>query len=57
MVEKVFYESRPFIYLALAGYALTGPYASPIAFWSGLVLIGAAGVILRLRAKWRGYIS
>jgi hypothetical protein len=56
MVEKVFYEARPFIYLSLAVYALLGPYSSAVTFWSALLLIGAAGSILRLRARWRGYL-
>jgi len=56
MLEKTFYEARPFVYLGLAIYALTGPYASPMAFWSGMVLLFAAGFILKLRARWRGYI-
>ena len=56
MVEKAFYEARPFIYLGLGVYALTGPYASPIAFWSGMLLLFAAGTILKLRARWRGYL-
>jgi hypothetical protein len=56
MLEKTFYEARPFIYLGLGIYALAGPYSSPVAFWSGLLLMGSAGFILRLRARWRGYL-
>ena len=56
MMEKVWYESRPFLYLGLAIFALKGPYASSVGHFSGALLIIAATTVFSLRAKARGLI-
>lgn len=52
-LERFFYESKPFICLALAVYALTSPDPNKIALVSALALLIAGTFILRSRFKNR----
>lgn len=52
-LERFFYESKPFICLALAVYAFASPTPSPVALLSGLALLIAGTFILRGRFKHR----
>ena len=52
-LERFFYESKPFICLALAVYALASPDPNHIAMVSALALMVAGTFILRNRFKNR----
>ena len=56
MVEKFWYESKPFLYFALAAFAIKGPYASGITNLSGSILILCGTTVLCYRLKARGLL-
>ncbi|MBC7371431.1 MAG: hypothetical protein H7326_07700 [Bdellovibrionaceae bacterium] len=53
-LESLFYESLPFIYLGLGGYALLFLVASKFGVACGLTLLFCATKVLRWRMKSRG---
>jgi uncharacterized membrane protein HdeD (DUF308 family) len=52
-LERFFYESKPFICLALAVYAFASPDPSKVALLSGLGLMVAGTFIIRKRFQHR----
>jgi len=52
-IERFFYESKPFICLALAAYAFASPEPNKVAVVSALILLVAGTFILRNRFKHR----
>ncbi len=51
--EKVIYESKPFVCLGAAAYALLTPRPSPLAIMLSFILIGCGAFILDMRVQAR----
>ena len=52
-MEKFFYEAKPYILLALGVYVLSAEQPKVVLILSGLLLVLASTIILRMRMKSR----
>jgi hypothetical protein len=51
--EKIIYESKPFLCIGLAAYALLTPRPSPLIIMLAFILIGCGAFILDMRVQAR----
>lgn len=56
-MEKLYYEGRPFAFLFIGLKAIAGASDSALMFFSGLLLVGLAAMIMLQRWSSRGYFG